>query len=98
MKGILHDYADEQCLQILHNVKASMIRGYSYLVIHDLILPDTGCGQYQASWDLMMMVFCSAMERTEGQWRSLLSAAGLSIEGMYTPPGDGQGIIVTKLQ
>jgi hypothetical protein len=97
MKFILHDYADEQCIQILHNVKASMIRGYSYLVIHDFILPDTGCGLLQAEWDLMMMVLMSSMERTETQWKTLLDSAGLSIEGMYSPPGDGQGIIVVTL-
>ncbi|KAI1126472.1 S-adenosyl-L-methionine-dependent methyltransferase [Nemania abortiva] len=97
MKFVLHDYADEQCIQILTNVKASMIRGYSYLVINDFILPDTGCGLLQSQWDLMMMVLLSSMERSETQWRTLLKSAGLSIEGMYSPPGDGQGIIVATL-
>ncbi|KAI0442419.1 S-adenosyl-L-methionine-dependent methyltransferase [Xylaria telfairii] len=97
MKFILHDYVDEQCLQILKKVKASMIKGYSYLVINDFILPDTECGLLQSQWDLMMMVLTSSMERTESQWRVLLGAAGLSIEGMYSPPGDGQGIIVATL-
>ncbi|KAI1173157.1 S-adenosyl-L-methionine-dependent methyltransferase [Nemania sp. FL0916] len=97
MKFILHDYGDEQCIQILNNVKASMIKGYSYLVIHDFILPDTKCGLLQSQWDLMMMVLLSSMERTESQWRTLLESAGLSIEGMYSPPGDGQGIIVVTL-
>lgn len=97
MKFILHDYVDEQCVQILKKVKASMIKGYSYLVINDFILPDTECGLLQSQWDLMMMVLTSSMERTEGQWRTLLGAVGLSIEGMYSPPGDGQGIIVATL-
>ncbi|RYC64180.1 hypothetical protein CHU98_g2031 [Xylaria longipes] len=97
MKFILHDYVDEKCLQILKNIKASMINGYSYLVINDFILPGTECGLLQSEWDLMMMVLLSSMERTESQWRTLLGAAGLSIEGMYSPPGDGQGIIVATL-
>ncbi|KAF2967108.1 hypothetical protein GQX73_g6483 [Xylaria multiplex] len=97
MKFILHDYADEQCMQILRNVKASMVKGYSYLVINDFILPDVGCGLLQSQWDLMMMVLLSSMERTEAQWRALLESAGLSIEGLYLPPGDAQGIIVATL-
>ncbi|KAJ2990350.1 hypothetical protein NUW58_g2996 [Xylaria curta] len=97
MKFILHDYNDGECLQILQNVKASMIKGYSYLVINDFVLPDTKCGLLQSQWDLMMMVLLSSMERTETQWRTLLESAGLSIEGMYSPPGDGQGIIVATL-
>ncbi|KAI1156346.1 S-adenosyl-L-methionine-dependent methyltransferase [Nemania diffusa] len=97
LKFILHDYVDEQCIQILKNVKASMVKGHSYLVINDFILPDTGCGLLQSQWDLMMMVLLSSMERTETQWKTLLESADLSIEGMYSPPGDGQGIIVATL-
>ncbi|KAI0405970.1 S-adenosyl-L-methionine-dependent methyltransferase [Xylaria palmicola] len=97
MKFILHDYNDEQCMLILQKAKASMIKGYSYLVINDFILPDTNCGILQSQWDLAMMVLLSSMERTERQWRTLLESAGLSIEGMYSPPGDGQGIIVATL-
>ncbi|KAI1378730.1 S-adenosyl-L-methionine-dependent methyltransferase [Hypoxylon crocopeplum] len=97
MKFICHDYADPECLNILKHVTASMKKGYSHLVINDFILPDTGCSLLPAEWDLMMLVLMSAMERTESQWRSLLSSAGLSIEGMYQPPGDGQGIIVATL-
>ncbi|KAJ8119161.1 hypothetical protein ONZ43_g3847 [Nemania bipapillata] len=97
MKFILHDYMNEQCIQILANVKASMVKGYSYLVINDFVLPDTGCGLLQSQWDLMMMVLLSSMERTETQWKTLLESAGLSIEGIYSPPGDGQGIIVATL-
>ncbi|KAI5864720.1 S-adenosyl-L-methionine-dependent methyltransferase [Durotheca rogersii] len=97
MKFIIHDYADPDCFTILRNVTASMKKGYSKLVINDFILPDTGCPILSAEWDLMMMVLLSAMERTETQWKSLLSAAGLTIEGMYQAPGDGQGIIVASL-
>ncbi|KAI0388871.1 S-adenosyl-L-methionine-dependent methyltransferase [Xylariaceae sp. FL0594] len=98
MKFILHDYGDGQCLEILRNVKKSMVRGYSYLVINEFVLPDTGCSLLQAEWDLMMMVLLSSMERTESQWRSLLDDADLEVEGIYRPEGDGQGIIVAKLR
>lgn len=97
MKFIMHDYADPDCVRILQNVAASMKKGYSLLVINDFILPDEGCALLPAQWDLMMMVFLAAFERTASQWKTLLSAAGLAIEGLYHPPGDGQGIIVATL-
>jgi hypothetical protein len=97
MKFIIHDYGDEQCLQILKNVTASMKKGYSYLVINDFVIPDTGCSLLPAQWDLMMLAMVTSMERTESQWRHLLGAAGLSIEGIYQSPGDGMGIIVATI-
>ncbi|KAI1392811.1 S-adenosyl-L-methionine-dependent methyltransferase [Hypoxylon trugodes] len=97
MKFIMHDWADPECLRILKNVTSSMKKGYSKLVVTDFILPNTGCTQLPATWDLMMLTILSAMERTESQWRELLGTAGLTIEGMYQPPGDGQGVIVTSL-
>ncbi|KAK8112864.1 O-methyltransferase [Apiospora sp. TS-2023a] len=98
MKLVMHDYSDEDCLEILRNVKAAMTAGYSYLVINDFILPDVGCNLLSAQWDLMMMLVMSGLERTETQWKTLMNAAGLEIEGLYQPSGDGQGIIVAKLQ
>ncbi|ETS73453.1 hypothetical protein PFICI_14399 [Pestalotiopsis fici W106-1] len=97
MKFIMHDYADPDCIRILRHVAVSMRKGYSRLVINDFILPDKGSSLLPAQWDLMMMVFLAAFERTASQWRTLLSAAGLEIEGMYYPPGDGQGIIIASL-
>ncbi|KAI2465552.1 S-adenosyl-L-methionine-dependent methyltransferase [Annulohypoxylon bovei var. microspora] len=98
LKFILHDFMDEQCLTILKNIMTSMKRGYSYLVINDFILPDVGCSLLPAQWDLVMMAAMASMERSESQWHALLKAAGLSIEGLYQPPGVGQGIIITTLE
>lgn len=94
----MHDYSDQDCLKILRNVKNAMTAGYSYLVINDFILPDVGCNLLSAQWDLVMMLVMSGLERTEGEWKTLMEAAGLEIEGLYQPPGDGQGIIVANLQ
>jgi hypothetical protein len=98
MKFIMHDWSDEKCLTILKNVTASMKKGYSTLIIEDFILPVKGCKLLPAMWDMQMMTFLSAMERTERQWLELLTKAGLEIEGFYQPPGDGTGIIVTRLK
>jgi hypothetical protein len=50
--------------------------GYSKLLIHDLILPDTGSAEIQARFDLVMMTFNGGMERSKSQWAELLGKAG----------------------
>jgi hypothetical protein len=50
--------------------------GYSKLLIHDLILPDTGAQEIQARFDLVMMTFNGGMERSTTQWIKLLEDAG----------------------
>jgi hypothetical protein len=97
MKFIMHDWSDEKCLQILTNVTSAMKHGHSWLIIEDFILPDIGCHALSAMWDMEMMAFLSAMERTKSQWQSLLKAAKLKVLGMYDPPGDGTGIIMSCL-
>ncbi|KAI0389022.1 S-adenosyl-L-methionine-dependent methyltransferase [Xylariaceae sp. FL0594] len=98
MKFIMHDFNDEQCIQILKNVAAAMKKGYSQLVIHDFILPDMNCPELSAQWDMAMMAAMAGVERTESQWVSLMKRAGLCIEGLYQPQGDGQGIILASLE
>ncbi|KAF2624501.1 S-adenosyl-L-methionine-dependent methyltransferase [Macroventuria anomochaeta] len=88
----------EKCLAIVKNVTASMKRGYSQLIIEDFILPPTGTTILPALFDMQMIAFLVAMERTEKHWRELLGDAGLVVEGFHLPPGDGTGIIVTSLK
>lgn len=97
LKFILHDWPDKDCLTILRNVSAAMTKGYSFLVINEFILPDEQCPVISTQWDLMMMNLMSGMERSEAQWRRLMEDANLKLEGLYQPPGDGQGIIVATL-
>lgn len=42
-----------------------MAPGYSKLLIHELILPDTGAAEIQARFDLVMMTFNGGMERSK---------------------------------
>ncbi|KAI0483066.1 S-adenosyl-L-methionine-dependent methyltransferase [Xylariaceae sp. FL0804] len=97
MKFIMHDYNDEQCAKILKNVAGSMKKGYSQLVLNDFIVAEVECSQIAAHFDVMVMAALAGGERTESQWKSLLKLAGLSLDGLYQPPGDGQGIIVASL-
>lgn len=89
MKFILHDWSDEQCLQILQRLREAMTPGYSTLVVEEFILPEKDCPLLPAMWDWEMMVFLNSFERSEGHWRRLLGEAGFEARFSY-PPGDGQ--------
>jgi hypothetical protein len=58
-------------------MQSAMRPGYSKLLIHDLILPDTGAQEIQARFDLVMMTFNGGMERSTAQCIKLLEDAGL---------------------
>jgi hypothetical protein len=53
-----------------------MAPGYSKLLIHELVLPNTGAVEMQARFDLVMMTLFGAMERSRSQWTKLLEDAG----------------------
>ncbi|PVI03456.1 sterigmatocystin 8-O-methyltransferase [Periconia macrospinosa] len=75
---ILHDWSDEYCLKILRRLRDAMVPGYSKLLIHELILPNTGAAEIQARFDLVMMTLNGGMERSRSQWIKLLEDAGFS--------------------
>ena len=56
-----------------------MKRGYSKLLINDLILPDKGAHPYLAMMDITMMCLLNARERTQRQWRELLESEGFRV-------------------
>jgi hypothetical protein len=69
-----------------------MLPGYSKLLIHELILPDTGAAEIQARFDLVMMTFNGGMERSKAQWSKLLGEAGF-VKVTFWEHFDHDGII-----
>ncbi|KAI9738293.1 MAG: hypothetical protein M1834_008791 [Cirrosporium novae-zelandiae] len=98
MKFVLHDWEDGKCGEILKHITAAMTKGYSKLIVEDFILPDVGCPLLPAMWDIEMMAFCNALERSRQQWLDLMESCGLEVKGFWPPPGDGQGIIEAMLK
>jgi hypothetical protein len=88
MKFILHDWSDEQSLQILRHIRDAMTPGYSKLIIEEFILPEKDCHMLPVMWDWEMMVFLNSFERSEGRWKKLLDEAGFTAV-FLAPPGDG---------
>ncbi|KAF7901467.1 hypothetical protein EAF00_003688 [Botryotinia globosa] len=92
---ILHDWSDYKCLEILRGLKSAMKPNYSKLIIHEMILPESGASTYHALLDLTMMAFNGGIERTGKEWRKLLAKAGFEVTGIWVPEDepDADGII-----
>lgn len=97
LHGVLHDWPDKQARQILHNLKEAMTPGYSKLLVHDHVIPESRPHPHTTAYDLTMMVKLSALERTESMWRELLGSVGLGIITIWTSPLATQSIIEAEV-
>ncbi|TGO13823.1 hypothetical protein BTUL_0063g00560 [Botrytis tulipae] len=82
---ILHDWSDYKCLEILRVLKSAMKPNYSKLIIHEMIVPESGASTYHALLDLTMMAFNGGIDRTGKEWRKLLVKAGFEVTGIWVP-------------
>ena len=40
MHAVLHDWSDSKVKEILMNLKTGMVKGYSMLLINEMVIPD----------------------------------------------------------
>lgn len=79
LKSVLHDWNDEQAVQILRNCRTAMQPG-ARLLIAERLLPED-CGASEAKlFDINMLVVAGGRERSEREYRALLEAAGFALE------------------
>ncbi|KJX94161.1 hypothetical protein TI39_contig4213g00002 [Zymoseptoria brevis] len=73
IKWCLHDWEDEQAVQILRNVRSAIVRTEtSRLVILEAVLRGEGRSARLARYgDINMMMTAKGRERTEGEWQGL---------------------------
>jgi hypothetical protein len=77
LSRVIHDWDDADAVQILNTCRAAMPSGARLLLV-EAILPERAVDQPAAiRMDLHMLVLFGARERTEDQYRRLLSEAGL---------------------
>jgi O-methyltransferase domain len=75
LKAIIHDWADDQSLTILRNIR-SAITPKGKLVILELVLPEGAPSHPGMLLDLEMMVQTGGRERTASEYANLLAQAG----------------------
>jgi hypothetical protein len=79
LKFILHDWKDEQSIQILSSVRKAIISGGRLLIV-EIVLPGGSEPHVGPLIDLNMMVMTGGIERTEMEYRQLLGSSGFRLE------------------
>jgi len=75
---IIHDWSEEQCLTILGHCLRAMAPASRVLII-EMVLPAGNVPHPGKMLDMMMLVGPGGQERTEPEYRTLLSKAGLRL-------------------
>jgi hypothetical protein len=74
---VLHDRDQEKSVEILKSIVPAMKRGYSKILIGDVLLTPTRGSALQTAMDLQMMGLVLAEERTDMHWRQLIKVSSL---------------------
>jgi O-methyltransferase domain/Dimerisation domain len=79
---VLHDWPDDQAQAILANAAAAGGSGARLLVL-DFVVPPGDAPHISKIADLNMLAMVGGKERTETEWRELLTAAGFTGIGIH---------------
>ncbi|RZC51621.1 hypothetical protein C5167_020050 [Papaver somniferum] len=81
MKNILHDWDDDECIQILRRCKEALPRGGKVIIV-DIVLDVADSvhpfSKIRLASDLDMMLNTGGKERTEKEMKKLIDAAGFA--------------------
>lgn len=85
LKHIIHDWYDDKNRKILGNIRESMPDGARILII-DAVIPPGNDPHPGKILDLEMLISPGGMERTEGEFRTLLEGSGLRLSRIVPTP------------
>ncbi len=92
MKLILHDWNDDECVQILRNqYEGATPGGRVFIVEH--VIPDPGTPHFAKLFDIHMMCWGTGRERTQAEYASLLARAGWKFIATWFPPSRAMGVV-----
>lgn len=92
LKLILHDWNDDECVDILSNLrKAASAPARVFIIEH--VVPDHDVSHFSKLFDIHMMCWGTGQERTEDQYKSLLTKAGWTVAGSSYPASRLMGVI-----
>jgi len=82
LRNVLHNWSDDDAVKILKNLIPALGPD-SRILIDEMVFPDEKVHWLAAQGDMSMMFILSSTQRTDGQWRALLDAAGLQISEIF---------------
>ena len=92
LKLILHDWNDDECIQILSNVhQASDDDARVFIVEH--LIPDPETPHFSKFFDIHMMCWGTGRERSSDEYAELLSRAGWQHVGTWYPESRLMGLV-----
>lgn len=97
MHRILHDWPDDKAGQILRQVAAAMEKGYSKLLIYDILLSDRNPDARTTIADISMMRLFASKERSESELLELLERVGLKMVKIWRDPQVVECIVEVEL-
>jgi ubiquinone/menaquinone biosynthesis C-methylase UbiE len=80
-RHIIHDWADEQAVQILSNCRR-VIPDDGRLLLVEAVVPEGNERALAKDFDMTMLAFPGGVERTEAEYRELLSQAGFGLNAI----------------
>lgn len=97
LHSILHDWGDEDGVKILENLVPALKRGYSRVLLNEIVVSKEKPTLAATSMDMMMLAHFAVRERTEADWRAILERAGFRVVNIYTYPGVAESLIEAEL-
>src|SRR3984893_16156309 len=93
-RHIIHDWTDEQSVQILNNCR-KVIPNNGRLLIIEAVVPPGNEPSLAKDFDMVMLVFPGGIERTEEEYRFLLEQAGFQLSSI-TPTASVISVVEGK--
>ncbi|KAH8654647.1 putative O-methyltransferase [Tricladium varicosporioides] len=93
LHSVLHDWGDEDCIKILQNLISALKKGYSKVLINEIVVSEENATLAASSMDQLMLVLGAMKERTEEQWGEILAKAGYKVLNIWKYPGVAESLI-----
>lgn len=90
--SVIHDWTDEQAVDIFRNSRKALAGGGRLLVV-EMLVPTDGAPHASRWSDLGMMVLTGGRERSVDEFGQLLAAAGYRIRNVLPVPGSAFSVI-----
>jgi precorrin-6B methylase 2 len=90
-RHIIHDWTDEQCVQILSHCRAVIPQNGKLLLV-EAVVPTSNEPSLAKDFDMTMMTFPGGIERTAEEYQALLAQAGFQLQAI-TPTASAVSVI-----
>jgi hypothetical protein len=90
MKFIIHDWNDEQSIEILQNLAKSAPKGATVLLVESVVEEDDSVPSMSKVMDLNMLAMTGGKERTEKEYAALFEKTGFKLTRVIPTPSPMQ--------